>query len=164
MDNATIAELLANISVTLSEIAIECLDAFLDIDASVKEPWTSTEQLHGRFDYIFMLDSFNDNYESTLCIGSPATSMTNLFDTKIELDEAKDAVSELANIFCAVLMDYSDFTDHFGILVQNPPQEAVTQAIFPRSPGIEGKIWCGDDWLYFGYSIRPNRLSVFDLL
>lgn len=163
MEDSEIIEVTQAMSDIFSAIAIECLDAFLDIDAKVLEPWTITDQLQGKFDYIFILDSFNDKYESTLCIGAPEESMVNLFDTKIELDDAKDAVSELANIFCAVLMDYPEFTDHFGILIQNPPQEAISMAIFPKAPGIEGKIWYNTDWLYFGYSVRPNRLSVFDL-
>jgi hypothetical protein len=62
---------------------------------------------------------------------------------------------ELANTYCAMLMDRDEFTTHFGILNQTVPV-LYTKGIpfLPFISGVQGTVTINGKDIYIGFAIR----------
>jgi hypothetical protein len=53
-------------------------------------------------------------------------------------------------------MDKEIILNAYGILHQALPLYSPNISFFPKAPGIHGKIWIDNHWIYIGYAIRKT--------
>ncbi|KMQ49925.1 hypothetical protein CHISP_3139 [Chitinispirillum alkaliphilum] len=145
---------------TFSGIAKECLQSLFQDTWEIREPWTIVDRLQGTFDHIFSLGNANDSFQAIMAVGVSEQTIKSLIPGLDNDEELIDLFGEVGNIFCGMLMDEEEFTNYFGILTQSVPMHAMSQTFFPRVTGIHGKLFKGDDWLYFGYAIRHFAINM----
>jgi len=138
------------------------LRAVFRTSSEVREPWTLSEQLDGRFEYVFVQAASNPRYESRLCVGLSTSALPGFVGCPMDVGEAKDALKEFANTFVGMIMDIQALRDVCGVLTQMSPAEAVGGAFFPRAPGINGKLWVGDHAMYLGYCMSVSAATGMD--
>lgn len=135
-----------------------CFENLFAVDSIKTENWQTTEYLKSTFDYIFIVKSEAQEYNSILTVGITLSEGCSFIGDSFTLDETKDALTEFGNVYCALINDIPQFNQEFGILKQRPPQEAIDYAFFPKVSVIEGDIIINNkSRIYLGYGIRPNK-------
>jgi hypothetical protein len=156
-DELWIHDILGGLTTNVAHTAVECVRWMFHLESEIREPWTVTPRLDGRFEYIFSLGSANPRFKSTMVVGIDVQSISAFIGCEVTLDEAKDAFSEFGNVYCGMVADIVQFTHTFGILKQGLPEEALHQACFPDAWAVQGKIYRGEQWMHVGYAIGTNR-------
>ncbi len=155
--NTDIQIILNDVKDMFSSSAVECINAIFNISVHIKEKWSVTERLSGKFQNIFYLGNANNNFQGISIIGINDETVHKIL-TLSKLDHnLLDAFGEADNIFCGIIMDNTKFTSKFGILTQSVPQYSSGDIIVPKAWGVSGKIYLKNDWIYFGYAIRKAR-------
>ncbi len=155
-----IKKIVENLTEVGSNTAVECVKAMFQKKCSIRDPWYVADRLEGTFNYIFSLVSTNERFKSTMCIGVQLENIKSFIGYDIDIEEAKDAFGEFANIYCAMLMDSKKFNEYFGILVQSLPEDAVNQTFFPLAWCFNGKLYIRKRWIYIGYSIKEESFKL----
>jgi hypothetical protein len=156
-DELWIRDVLQDLSVEMGITAVECFRSMFQIECIICEPWAISQRLEGRFDYVFSLNSSNERFKATMCVGIALKAMSTFLGFDVTLDQANDAFCEFGNVYCGMIVDNKKFSDQFGILIQQVPEEALRQAFFPEAWSVGGMLQIGDERMYIGYSIGKNR-------
>ena len=145
------------------EFAETCRDAFhsmFQTEPAIEGEWSVVPKMDGRFEYIFYVASGNAYFRTIMRIGISISSIEQMVGFPLDLAEAKDAFGEFANVLCAVVQDNPRFVETVGFLKQEPPEDAVHQAFFPKGFAIQGRLAVGSSWLSIGYAIFENLLTM----
>jgi hypothetical protein len=158
-DELWIRDVLSDLSADFAQTAAECVQGMFQQESEIHEPWIVAQRLDGRFEYVFFISSSNLEYKSTMAVGIDIGNISAFIGCDITLDEARDAFGEYANIYCGMIADISLFSDHFGVLKQGLPEEAMHQACFPDAWAVQGRIYRNAQWMHLGYAIGKNRCT-----
>jgi len=143
------------------ETAMETVRVLLQKKCVVHLPWEVVEQLQGQFDRILTMGSSSSSYSAITCIGVQKDSLDALLGAEsTAIEEAADILGEIANTYCGMLADNPAFCGAFGPLTQAVPALYLDgNSFLPFIWGVQGYLYFGDHWVYFGYSIRNNISS-----
>ncbi len=142
-----------------STVSVKCMETFFQQKCNIKKPWEIVNHLSCNFDYVFTIGSSNEKYKSILAHGIQKSSLETLVGkSEIPYDEILDVFGEFTNTYCGMIADENDFTEMFGVLRQSLPVLYTNgQTILSFLWGVSGKIYFGDEWMYFGYAIHQQN-------
>ncbi len=150
----TIREMLLKHHTIFEKSAVESIGSLFQKEFSIREPWQVTTRLEGKFHHIFSLGSGDEKFQSLIVIGINNSHLHAIMESDNK-EELLDAFGEVCNIYSGILSDYTEITDYFGYLRQSVPQYTNEEVFFPKVWAINGKVFCEDNWLYFGCALRP---------
>jgi hypothetical protein len=149
---------LNDVSSIFSSTSIECARALLGIRCELKEPWKFVPRLDAEFENVVIMGSASDQYQAILAIGMNDSSVEGFFGKLVDKNEFFDIFGEVANNFCAMIMDNYEFYRQFGILNQSiPVLYSNGMPFLPYISGIEGRIYSNNQFAYFGFAIQKRR-------
>jgi hypothetical protein len=143
-----------------SAAAIKCVDIFFARPCSVLEPWHLTNDIDCGTDRIVTIGYANQAYQAITAIGINREDCFRLFGKSIHDDEFLDIFGELANNYCAVLMDSDDFTKRFGVLHQSVPVlYSKGMPFLPFISGVRGRVGIGNGAVInAGFSVKRREI------
>ncbi len=141
----------------VKEKALETVESFFMVDATLGEDWTVEERLAGEYDHIITLGCSNSDYQGVIMVATEDGHTDAFFEEKEELI---DIFGELANTYCGMLMDDNDVVEQFGILSQAVPMYASKRAFFPRAWAVTGKVYVDNSWVQIGFAIRGFSMMI----
>jgi hypothetical protein len=149
---------LNDVSDIFSSTSIECARALLGISCELKEPWKFVPRLDAEYENVVIMGSASDLYQAILAIGMNDSSVEGFFGKLVDKNEFFDIFGEVANNFCAMILDNYEFYRQFGILNQSIPVLYSNGIPFlPFISGIEGRIYSNNQFAYFGFAIQKRR-------
>jgi hypothetical protein len=156
-----IKEKLENIKVMFSNLAIECVLSFFQVQCTPKSPFQILERLPGEFEHNIFLGNGNDTFQAVLAVGLSDKDAKGFVEFQGE-EDLLDIFGELANVYCGMLMDQNDFTSYFGILTQAVPQYTAKQVFYPKAFACAGELMNKNgDVFSIGYAIRKLNFMQF---
>lgn len=149
---------LKDVSDIFSSISIECVRALLGISCEIKTPWKFVPRLQAEFENVVIMGSANDRFQAILAIGMDDFSVEGFFGKLVDKNEFFDIFGEVANNFCAMILDNHEFYSQFGVLNQSLPVLYSKGIPFlPFISGIEGRIYSNNQFAYFGFAIQKRH-------
>ena len=150
---------LNEVATLFSSTAAECVNALLGIKCECREQWVFVPRLEAEFENVVIMGSASDQYQSILAIGINDEEIADFLGRNdFDNDETLDIFGEVANNYCAMIMDQKGFHNQFGILNQSLPVLYSKGIPFlPFISGIEGKIYSNNQFVYFGFAIQKKR-------
>ncbi|MBN1601365.1 MAG: hypothetical protein JW915_07135 [Chitinispirillaceae bacterium] len=138
-----------------SETTCLSIEALFGRNALVDKAWCSNKHIEIDSQYILMMGSASEKYQSILTLGVNNKCIVELTGQELEQSEFCDVFGELANTWFAVLMDRVDFTEQFGFLNQTVPI-LYTKGIpfLPFISGVNGSVAVNDEELLVGFAIK----------
>ncbi|NLD91213.1 MAG: hypothetical protein GX639_00950 [Fibrobacter sp.] len=153
---------LDGVSTMFSSTAVECVNALLGVNSIIKDPWLFVPRLEAEYENIIIMGSASNQYQAILAVGIDDNAI-NHFIGKNDIDrtETFDIFGEIANNYCAMIMDHKEFLEQFGTLNQSIPVLYSKGIPFlPFISGIEGKIYSNNQPAYFGFAIQKKRSAT----
>jgi hypothetical protein len=154
-DENTIQELLTGLINVFSETACSSIEVLFSKSAQIKNTWSSNKHIEVDFQYVLIMGGASDIFQSILTVGVDVDTIIELTGHELKQSEFCDMFGELANTYCAMLMDRTEFTEHFGILNQTVPV-LYTKGIpfLPFISGVQGTVSIGGKDIFIGFAIR----------
>lgn len=155
IDENTIQDVLTKIITVFSDTTCASIEALFGKKAQVHSPWSSNKHIEIDCQYVLIMGGASEKYQSILTIGVDTESIIELTEQELEQGEFCDVFGELANTWCAMLMDRVEFTDHFGFLNQTVPI-LYTKGIpfLPFISGVQGAVTINGKEIQVGFAIR----------
>lgn len=150
-------EILTSLLDGVKQTALEAVESFFMVDASIADDWSVEERLSGEYDHIITLGCSNSDYQGVIMVATEDANVEAFFE---EREELIDIFGELANTYCGMLMDYQGVVDQFGVLSQAVPMYAAKRAFFPRAWAVTGRINVEDSWIQIGFAIRGFAMMI----
>ncbi len=122
-----------------------------------KSDWLVVERLSGDYEHIITLGCSNSDYQGVVMVAAPEECSGYLFG---DIDELRDALGELSNQYCGVLMDKECIVSEFGVLSQSVPMYASKRAFFPRAAAVTGKVYVGETYIQIGFALRAFMMLL----
>jgi hypothetical protein len=156
-DEGKIQDILTNAINVFSETTCSSIEALFGKNAVAEIPWSSNKHIEIDCRYVLVMGGASDTFQSILTIGVNTDAILELAGQDLEQSEFCDVFGELANTYCALLMDRAEFTDHFGILNQTVPV-IYTKGIpfLPFISGVQGTVSINGKLIYVGFAIRKK--------
>lgn len=150
-----IQKILKEIISVFSETTCMSIEAIFGRNALVDLPWCSNKHIEVDCKYILIMGSASEKYQSILTLGVNNNCIVELTGQELEQSEFCDVFGELANTWCAMLMDRVEFTENFGILNQTVPVLYTNGIPFlPFISGVQGTVTINDSKMHIGFAIR----------
>jgi hypothetical protein len=152
-----IQDVLTNTTNIFSETAISSIEALFGKNVKVECQWSSNKHIEIDCHYVLVMGGASDKFQSILTIGVNTDAIIELAGHDLEQSEFCDVFGELANTYCALLMDRTEFTEFFGILNQTIPI-IYTKGIpyLPFISGVQGSVSINSQPICFGFAIRKK--------
>jgi hypothetical protein len=151
-------EKLKQIITVFSDTACASVQALFSKDPEVENAWSADKHMEIKQKYILIMGGASDIYQSILTIGIDVDTIIELLGQELSERDFSDTFGELANTFCGLLMDNTEFTDRFGILNQTVPV-LYTKGIpfLPFIFGVQGYISINGKKIFIGFAIRKKN-------
>jgi len=152
-----IQDVLTNAINVFSETASSSIDALFGKSVKVETNWSSNKHIEIDCHYVLVMGGVSDKFQSILTIGVNTDAIIELAGYNLEQSEFCDVFGELANTYCALLMDRTEFTEYFGILNQTIPV-IYTKGIpyLPFISGVQGSVSINGQPINIGFAIRKK--------
>ena len=149
---------LGEILTSFSEAASTCVGIFFSKQSDAPHPWQLTRSIDCDTNRIITIGYANELFQAITAFGLNEKDCFDLFNRTIQDEEFLDIIGELANNYCAMLMEQIDFTSRFGILYQSVPVlYSRGMPFLPFISGVSGKIRVeGKIYINIGFSIRKR--------
>jgi hypothetical protein len=155
LDDNKIQEVLTSIISVFSDVTCSSIEALFGKRAHLVSAWSSNKHIEIDCQYVLIMGGASDTFQSILTVGVDTATIIELTGQELEQSEFCDVFGELANTYCAMLMDRDEFTTHFGILNQTVPV-LYTKGIpfLPFISGVQGTVTINGKDIYIGFAIR----------
>lgn len=141
-----------------SKTAVECLGTLFGAECKSLDDWKIVPQLQAEYDNVIIMGSANNDFQAILAIGVNDTSIEAFVGNSLQKSEIFDAFGEVANTYCAMIIDKKEFSDKFGALNQSiPVLYSKGTPFLPFISGIEGKVYSNEHFVYFGFAIQKKQ-------
>jgi hypothetical protein len=137
--------------------AVELMHHMFGILAEIREPWEIVDTFEAKFDYIFRLISLNARLKANTLIGANYDALQKMFWEHVSLEEAKDALTEFANVYNGMLMDEPLFVKSFGFMRQQLPEDSTVMACLPVAWGIQGRLYFENCSVFIRFSMEERK-------
>jgi hypothetical protein len=151
-----IKNLLLETSRIFQDAAKECIDSFFQRKSIIHDPWSVCDRLEGKFDHIASIGCSNNAFQAIVTVNINGDSLSEFLGMEYSIEEIPDIFGEFCNIYCGLILDQKPIKDTFGILLHALPLYSVNHTFFPKAPGLHGRVYCGDAWMYIGCVIKAN--------
>lgn len=139
------------------ETACASIEALFGKKAIVESSWSSNKHIEIDCRYVLVMGGASDTFQSILTVGVNTDAIMELAGQDLDQSGFCDVFGELANTYCALLMDRTEFTGHFGVLNQTVPV-IYTKGIpfLPFISGVQGTVSINGKLTYIGFAIRKK--------
>jgi hypothetical protein len=142
--------------------AIECAESMFQKECRILGKWEVIDRLEGKFDHISSIGCASNEFQAIMTANIDNPSLPAFFGNDFSENNVYDVLGEFCNNFCGLIMDKEPVRTVFGLLRQALPLYAAHCSFFPRVPGIHGRLYIGDQWIYIGYAIRKTKIFTID--